>query len=341
MGSPLGPVLANIFMCHLETKAMKDYVLDRPLFYCRFVDDTFLVFETKSHMLNFFNWMNSQCQCIAFTKEEEQNDQLPFLDVLVTRNSNGKISTTVYRKPSFSGLYLRWDSFVPKQYKRGLINSLVHRVWKICSTYEGFHLELEFIKSVLQANGYPLNFIESCIYRYLSKQCAKKDNHSETVFGPEKKIVVLCLPYIGDQCIKLKRQLERMVNHVTPWISLRIVFRPAYKLSSLSKLKCLLPVMSMSSVVYLIKCKNCEEFYVGKTERRLSQRVKEHMTSSNSALRKHVLSSNHEIDFDSVSILARDQHPTRLLIKETLKIKEHSAVNSLNANMGSFELKLF
>ena len=119
------------------------------------------------------------------------------------------------------------------------------------------------------------------------------------------------------------------------------MFRAKSKLSSLSKVKCELPVLSRSNVVYLIKCGNCSEFYIGKTERRLSQRVKEHMTSESSALRKHELASGHKIDFDSVSVLACDNHPTRLLIKETLAIKEHCAFKSLNGNMGSFELKLF
>ena len=149
--------------------------------------------------------MNEQSPCIKFTMEEEHNDQLPFLDVLVTRNPNGSISTTIYRKPTFSGLYLRWDSFMPKQYKRGLVNSLTHRAWKICSTYHSLHLELEFIKSVLQANGYPINFIESCMNRCIAKHYSKVDGKAEALVGPEKKLVIFCLPYIGIQCVKLKR----------------------------------------------------------------------------------------------------------------------------------------
>ena len=128
--------------------------------------------------------------------------------------------------------------------------------------------------------------------------------------------------------------------------SLKVVFKASYKLpslklSNLSKLKCELPVLSRSNVVYLIKCGNCSEFYIGKTERRLSQCIHEHATCENSALRRHELATDHKIDFDSVSVLASDNHPTRLLIKETLKIKEHCAFNSLNGNMGSFELRLF
>ena len=46
MGSPLGPVLANIFMCHFEEKwVMSGQVC--PSFWYRYVDDTFTMFENK------------------------------------------------------------------------------------------------------------------------------------------------------------------------------------------------------------------------------------------------------------------------------------------------------
>ena len=42
MGSPLGPVFANIFMCWLEEQLLDNCPLAYlPLFYCRYVDDTF------------------------------------------------------------------------------------------------------------------------------------------------------------------------------------------------------------------------------------------------------------------------------------------------------------
>ena len=58
MGSPLGPVMANIFMCDLERKALEQYNGTLPSLYRRYVDDTFLVFNTSSDMLSFFEWFN-------------------------------------------------------------------------------------------------------------------------------------------------------------------------------------------------------------------------------------------------------------------------------------------
>ena len=161
------------------------------------------------------------------------------------------------------------------------------------------------------------------------------------MFGPEKKPVTICLPYLGDQSVKLKRQLQRLTKAITPWIKLSVIFRPVFKLACLSKLKSKIPILSQSNIVYKINCKDCSEFYIGKTYRRLSQRIKEHNTSESSALSKHAVLSNHTIDFGNPEILARDQLHTRLLIKETLKIKEKCAYKSLNGNIGSFDLMLF
>ena len=39
MGSPLAPVLANIFMSFHESKWLNEYNLNKPKFYLRYIDD--------------------------------------------------------------------------------------------------------------------------------------------------------------------------------------------------------------------------------------------------------------------------------------------------------------
>ena len=338
MGSPLGPVLANVFMCHLETMALDNYSGIKPLFYKRYVDDTFLIFHDQTDMEAFFNWFNIQHPSISFTKEEEDNNSLPFLDVLVTRRQDNTLSASLYRKPTFSGLYLKFDSFVPRNFKRGLVTCLVNRAWRICSTYELFHLELDFIRKTLNANGYPTNFIESCVHRFLS---SKFSENSLPVVGPEKKSVYLCLPFCGDSSLKLKRQLVRIYRAVAPWISITVVFQPINKLASLSRLKEPVPILKRSNVVYQVNCSDCNAFYIGMTTRRLHQRLSEHASQSASALYRHASETGHSLQYDEPNILAMDSVRSKLLIKESLKIKELCAYKSLNGNSGSFELYLW
>ena len=50
MGLPLAPTFANIFMCNLEGKYIETCPEEfSPLFYRRYVDDTFVAFRDKNH----------------------------------------------------------------------------------------------------------------------------------------------------------------------------------------------------------------------------------------------------------------------------------------------------
>ena len=258
---------------------------------------------------------------------------------IVHRNQDESISSTLYRKPTFSGLFLKWDSYVPKYFKKTLIYGLVNRAWKICSTHELFHQEIVFITSVLHANGYPINFVNQCV-----KQCLDKFHdtpHNRPTYGPEKKCVFLMLPYCGVNSMTLKRQLQRMLSAIAPWTKLRIVFKPARTLKVLSKLKSQIPLLMKTKVVYRVNCLNCSEFYIGKTVRNLGTTLKEHSTNEYSALYKHQLSKSHSIDFNHPSVVASDSIELRLLIKESLLIRDLTADLSLNCNVGSTELRLW
>ena len=112
MGSPLGPVLANIFMCDFEEKwVMKN--TNQPTIWFRYVDDTFTLFKNKNDALRFLRYLNGRHNNIKFTIGFEQNDEIPFLYILMKRNRDSSFSTSIYRKKTFTGLYTKWDSFTP------------------------------------------------------------------------------------------------------------------------------------------------------------------------------------------------------------------------------------
>ena len=56
MGSPLAPVLANIFMGFHESKWLNEYNLNKPKFYLRYVDDVLATFDSKQDSLNFLKF---------------------------------------------------------------------------------------------------------------------------------------------------------------------------------------------------------------------------------------------------------------------------------------------
>ena len=82
MGSPLGPVLANMFMRYFEEKWVMNGTV-RPSFWYRYVDDTFTMFDSKDTANEFLRYLNSRHNSFKFTIEFEQDNEIPFLDVLV------------------------------------------------------------------------------------------------------------------------------------------------------------------------------------------------------------------------------------------------------------------
>nr|VZI36714.1 unnamed protein product [Spirometra erinaceieuropaei] len=92
MGSPLSGLIAEAVLQRLEQQVFSSYP---PKFWARYVDDTFVVIK-RSEVKAFKTLLNSIFPDIQFTVEEEVNNQLPFLDVQVTRLTDGKIRAMVY-----------------------------------------------------------------------------------------------------------------------------------------------------------------------------------------------------------------------------------------------------
>ena len=118
MGSALGPTMADIFVGFHEVDLFSKYKASEVYF--RYVDDTFCVFGSETEAGEFFSHLNSMHPALRFTLEKENNSTLPFLNVLVYKETSAFLMT-VYRKPTFTGLYIHWDSFCPKKQKINLI----------------------------------------------------------------------------------------------------------------------------------------------------------------------------------------------------------------------------
>ena len=92
MGSPLGPILAGIFMVELETTTVPTLgnLLRK---WKRYVDDTYCIAKADS-VNEILLKLTSFHMNIQFTYEAESNNALPFLDVMTIRKNNN-IETTV------------------------------------------------------------------------------------------------------------------------------------------------------------------------------------------------------------------------------------------------------
>ena len=86
-----------------------------------------------------------------------------------------------------------FKTFVPFIYKTRFLNTLKVRIYKINSSWRGFH---EDVKSLIKnhlGNLYPKGLIDKIIKRYLDKTFNK---NGQTLFGVESEVRLFRLPYV-------------------------------------------------------------------------------------------------------------------------------------------------
>ena len=263
MGSPLGPVLANIFVGYCESRVPDT---SWPCVYCRFVDDSFAWFEEREQSVCLLETLNNLHPALRFTCEHESDGQLPFLDVLVLKTDHDVIDTAVYRKPTFTGLYIPWDSYCATKYKVNLVRTLVLRARRICSESRLYN-ELDTLKKIFAKNGYPTDLLSRLIR-------PGTDAQKEIEYGPRRCTLYLRLPWKGQCSSSMARTIVSVVRSAYYAVNLNIVYSTTH---ALNLRKDVLPSLQKSHVVYEFECRNCGSRYVGRTFQRLSMRIRQHV----------------------------------------------------------------
>ena len=162
MGSCLSPILSNLFMEYFERDLLPS-VVDFELVWYRYVDDVFAVIPNTVDVDNFLSKLNCLVPSIKFKIEKENNNSLPFLDLLVIRNHH-KPSFKIYRKPTHSNMYIHAYSSHSENIKLGTIVSLFLRAYRICD-HQFIGQEINFIFDTFYQLGYNRQFIEKAHFK--------------------------------------------------------------------------------------------------------------------------------------------------------------------------------
>ena len=150
MGSPLTVQLAEIRVSEIESLALTSSP-DPPHSYCHFVDDGLGAFRDRNHADSFLSFINSLSPDLNYTLEHPSPDgSIPFLDILIHPDK----STSIYRKPTHTNLYTRYDSCTTTSSKDSVIRSLTRRAYRLCSP-EHLDDELQTIRHTCLSNGFP------------------------------------------------------------------------------------------------------------------------------------------------------------------------------------------
>lgn len=146
MGCPVSVTTANLVMEDVEERALA--TTDNPLRFCkRYMDDSCAALPAP-RVPEFLDHLSGVEPSIQFTTEVESEGKLPFLDVLLQRDPDGSISTTVYRKATHPDHYLNFMSHYPLAHKPVVVKTLHSRAEAVCSDLIEEDQETKHVKHI-------------------------------------------------------------------------------------------------------------------------------------------------------------------------------------------------
>ena len=319
MGSPLSPILADLYMEWLEAKVKVQDKEGHIKMWKRYVDDVFAIIAKEGDPQSILDQANTLSETVKFTLEVEKEGTLPFLDVELIKNKN-RIDTKVYRKATDSGRYLHYTSNHPRSVKVGVAACLLRRAETHCGTAIEKKREKKEVITTLKRNGYPQS-----VFSELER---KKEREKDTTRKKKEEYKnVVTIPYIAGLSEAIRREGEK--------VGLKTVF--AAKDTLKKRLTHLKPKGEGKdkNLVYKIPC-HCGANYVGETGRQLQVRVNEHRRNwekmkrdkeeekdtenISSLLAIHAVEKEHQIKWEEVKILASEVNMKKRKIHEAAAI---------------------
>ena len=305
MGSNLSPVVAIIYMDHIERQVLE---ASRTRVWKRYMDDIFFISEDSPEVL--LAKANTISQATQFTVEVPKDHSLAYLDVWL-EHKHSRFLTSLYVKPIHSGHCLPADSWVSRKRKEGLMVNEFRRAAKISNYPAGQSRSFELLSNRFKMNGYRTRDIERA--RRLALQPPRRVTSREAIY--------LKVPYIDD---KQEFEVRRAIKKASLPVPVRCAFSGNRPLSHLLRRSNRSPCPSgclcdgrnlclTKNIVYKIACSVCGLAYVGETGRTFQARMLEHVKCPSSQVYQHFLHHHGgppTLDRISTLVLATSFHNT-------------------------------
>lgn len=301
-------------------------------FYKRYVDDilTFVPGDKIGELLSAFNNYHPM---LKFTLEEERDNSINFLDMTLTRDGRGNITTKWYRKEMASGRYLHFKGHNPTTHKRNVASAITDRAIAFTNPNERPE-SLKTVKKLLQENGYPKEFVNKTVKERVNRLYnGKKEDQTA------KKVRYIAAPYVPG--------LAERINKVLRCHDMSLGCKAENNVGNtvFSKTKCAIPKEMKSKVVYEVDCLDCDGKYPGQTKQFVKKRTSKHKSdiklrklTETTGLTIHAIKENHRFDFDNIKILDHIPNYFQRIIAEKMHIcNTKNTVNLLSDTNGLHE----
>lgn len=276
MGHPYAVHYANIYMALLEKDVLASCPLS-PLFYVRFIDDIFLIWQHGFDAFkDFLLLFNSRDDSIQLTYDYNVYS-ITFLDVYIYKGlrflQDGIFDSSVFFKPTDTHQLLHKKSFHPRHTFASIVKSQVLRFYRLCNNLFDFDIACQTLFTVLKTRGY-----SSRMLRRIKLEIVSENGHirpSRAIGSISRCGQPRCL-----KCSYILQDINPVINGQTFYIS--------------DDLNC-----NSEGVIYTIVCVKCQLFYIGETQNKLRYRINQHLSSittkRETLIAVHFNSSGHDV----------------------------------------------
>jgi hypothetical protein len=109
--------------------------------------------DNTTNIHNVLDEFNNLIPKLKFTREEEQNNRISFLDITIKKNRKGP-SFDIYRKPTTTEIIIPKDSCHPNEQKTAAIRYYRDRLQTYRLTPENRDKEKETVRQIMVNNKY-------------------------------------------------------------------------------------------------------------------------------------------------------------------------------------------
>ena len=211
------------------------------------------------------------------TVENKEDTAIPFLDTIVKPEADGKLSITVYRKPTYMDQYLQWDSHHHLLAKYSVINTLTHRAKTVCNKPELLQKEMEHLRKALTHCKYP-KWALARVEERLTKPTSEVNNGAEGQGTTGAQPTTNEVKTKGHIVISYTQGLGESTNKIGSRYGIQTHFKGNSTIKNLLvSPKDKDPTANKSETTYWFQCGDLtyDDEYIGKASRTFGERFKE------------------------------------------------------------------
>jgi hypothetical protein len=216
MGAPPAPSYATLYYGIHELTTLLPVFGPNLALYVRYIDDGFGIWTCHDDVtIDAALWQDFQDSTkfgkLRWTFSDRQQS-VPFLDIRITLQPNGRLRTKLFEKELHLYLYLPPHSAHPPGLLKGLIAGMIYRILRLTTDAADIRSDIQNLYNRLRRRGYSsetLSPLFATAYNHVHRKLLKRTTVDNTTANKDR--IFLHIPY--NRLDPSRRQLQALFHH--------------------------------------------------------------------------------------------------------------------------------